>query len=121
MVSTSSICSPTRITGLSAVIGSWKIIAMRSPAQAAEVRGRLLQQIVAFQQDAAGRRRELSLRQQAHDGVRRHRFAGAGFADDADDLAGGHRERDVLDRVLAVRVTRQPHGETLKVEDGRGH
>ena len=29
MRSTSSICSPTRITGLSAVIGSWKIIDMR--------------------------------------------------------------------------------------------
>ena len=29
--STSAICSPTRVTGFSAVIGSWKIIAMRVP------------------------------------------------------------------------------------------
>ena len=45
------------------------------------------------------------------------------LADDADDLALPHGERDVLDGVRAIGAGGQPDGETAEVEDGRarGH
>ncbi len=53
MRSTSSICSPQVTTGLSAVIGSWKIIDMRVPrsSRSRSVAGR--QDVLALQQDLA--------------------------------------------------------------------
>ena len=41
------------------------------------------------------------------------------LADDADDLALPHGERDVLDGVRAIGAGGQPDGETAEVEDGR--
>ena len=78
---------------------------------------RLRQEIVALEQDTAGHGRELA-RQQAHDGVRGDRLARSGLADDADDLAGLNRERDLLDRILAVRALRQLHRQAVDFEHG---
>ena len=85
--STSSIWRPTGTTGLSAVIGSWKIIAIARGAQlpqAAVARG---QQFLADQFDAAAGRDQRVLLQQAHHGQRGDGFAGAAFADQAQRLA----------------------------------
>src|SRR6185503_13145510 len=45
-------------------------------------------------------------------------FARAGFADHADDLPWGDRERDVLDRVHAIRTRGEADGEALDIENG---
>ena len=55
-----------------------------------------------LQRDAAGDGRQLAFRQQTHHAMRGHRLAGAGFADQADDLSGCHGEARLLDRMPAV-------------------
>jgi class 3 adenylate cyclase len=40
------------------------------------------------------------------------------LADHADDLAGAHREGDILDGVRTVGAGRQPHRQTLHIERG---
>ena len=90
--STSSICSPQVMTGLSAVIGSWKIIAMRIQRSARRRGSPRAPEILALEQDAAGDRGQLSLRQQAHDAVRRDRLARAPTRrPDTRSRAGGRR------------------------------
>ena len=73
-------------------------------ANTAHLGGRFQQQVVALEQHAARRGGELARRQQAHDGMGGDGLARAGLADHAHDLAGRDRERDVLDRVHAVRA-----------------
>ena len=104
--STSSIWRPTGTTGLSAVIGSWKIIAMRGGAQlpqAAVARG---EQFLADQLDAAAGRRQRALLQQAHHRQRGHRLARAAFADQAQRLALAHLQRDAVDDARSCRLCR---------------
>ena len=55
---TSSICWPTRMTGLSEVIGSWKIIAMSLPRFASHLLRVECQQVHAVQQDRGRCRHE---------------------------------------------------------------
>jgi hypothetical protein len=56
-------------------------------------------------------------REESHDGLEGGRLARAVGADDADDLAAAHVERDVMQDVdLAV-----PGGQMLRDEDGRRH
>jgi len=83
--STSSICRPQVITGLSAVIGSWKIIDHARAAQFAQsgLSGR--QHVLALEQDLA-RGRLQGLGQEAMDGEGDHRLARTGFATRQDDL-----------------------------------
>ena len=58
----------------------------------------------------------------AHDGVGRHRLAGAGLADDADGLALGDRDVDVLDRADNAAAGLELDGEVADVEQrDRGH
>src|SRR5581483_7583404 len=49
-----------------------------------------------------------------------HRFAGAGFANDAEDLVRGNRQRDIRQRVRAVGARGQPYAETFDRQD-RGY
>ena len=63
--STSAIWSPTVMTGFEAVIGSWKIMAMRVPRKLAQARGRGLQHVLALEQHLAGGGPQLA-RQQPH-------------------------------------------------------
>src|SRR3954471_8549111 len=54
--------------------------------------------------------------------MRAHRFAGAGFADDADDLAGSQIERDAVDRERPFRALGQRDPQVLDGDGGRsGH
>ena len=93
----SAICRPTLSTGLSEVIGSWKIIEMRSPRIARiSLLGEREQVAAAVAHRAAvapGRHRH-----QAQDRERGDALAAARFADDAERLAVVHRERDAVDR-----------------------
>ena len=95
--------SPMVLSGSSAVIGSWNTIPMSLAADGAHLALGLVR---------ADRRRRARCvpvgaapaRQQPHDRQRRHRLAGAGFADDAEDLAGLDAEVDAVeDRRIADR------------------
>ena len=57
-----------------------------------------------------------------HHGIGRHRFAGAGLADDAERLALGHGDVDVLHRLDDAAPCREFHREIVDVEQWlRGH
>ena len=99
MNSGSMICSPIERTGLSEVIGSWKIIEMSRPRISRISFGGEFEQVAAFEQHAAFGHPAGGLRQQAHDGERRHRLAAAGLADDGDHLAAIDGVGNAVDRV----------------------
>ena len=94
MVSTS--CRAMRSTGLSEVIGSWNTMAMPVAAQLAQLGGLMASTSRPWKRispaDDAGR-----LLEQPHQRQRRDAFAGSGFADDAERLAGGDREAHAID------------------------
>ena len=97
-VSVSVICRPMVSTGLSEVIGSWKIIEMSLPRIVAHLALGELQQVAcpgsgSARDDAAGRRGD-----QAQDRQRRDALAAAGLADDGQRLAGRHAEGHAVDR-----------------------
>ena len=94
----SPICVPIRKTGLSEVIGSWKIIDIDLPRTLAHL---------PRSRDAvrsAPRRHDLPdvdphrRGQQTHHGEHRQALARAGFADDAEHLVRRHVERDAVDQ-----------------------
>ena len=107
------------MTGLSAVIGSWKIIAMARAAQIAQARLAQPQQVLALEQDAARDRPQLALGQEAHDAVGGHRLARAGLADQAEDFPRATVEAHVLDRMRAIGARGQRDREPLQLEDRR--
>ena len=88
-----SIWSPTVKTGLSEVIGSWKIIEMRAAADVAHLAlGQLARRSRPLEQDLARRRcARAGSGTRPHDRQRGHALAAAGLADDAQHLA---RRRD---------------------------
>ena len=93
----STICWPIVWTGLSEVIGSWKIIDIAAAAQPAPLVGREAQHIAAVEQhgfglDLAGRARD-----QAHDRERGHALAAARFAHQPDGLAATDGKIDAVD------------------------
>ena len=75
------------------------------------------QHVLALEQDLA-RGRLQGLGQQPHDGEGDHRLARAGFAHQADDLAGIDREAHFFDRVDAVGASRQGNAQIADFEDG---
>ena len=103
--STSSIWRPTGTTGLSAVIGSWKIIAIVVARNCRSRRSLAVEQFLADQLDAAAGGHQRALLQQAHHGQRGHRFARAAFADQAQRLAFVHLQRDAVDDALAAAAS----------------
>ena len=117
MVSGSVICRPILSTGLSEVIGSWKIMAISRP------RMRRISSSVSPRSwrppkriEPAGARRAGG--QQLHDGQRRYRLAGARLADDRHHLAGVDGVAQGLDGShRAVRGV-EPHVQVLDLEQG---
>ena len=98
MSSGSMICSPIERTGLSEVIGSWKIMAISRPRTLAHLLVGELEQIAALEQDAPADDAAGGLGEQPHDGQRRHRLAAAGLAHDGDDLAAVDGVGNAVDR-----------------------
>ena len=72
--------------GLRLVIGSWKIIAMSLPMICAPLAAADGEEIAAVERQPVGGDRG-GPGQKAHDGQHGHRLAGAGFANDRQDLA----------------------------------
>ena len=56
-----------------------------------------------------------------HHRIGRHRLAGTGLADNAERLALGHRDIDVLHRLDDAAPGRELHGEVVDVEQRHGH
>ena len=114
----STIWSPIVKTGLSEVIGSWKIIAMRSPRTRAHARGRELQQVLALE---AGSRRA-AMRpgggDEPHDRERRDALAAARFADEAQRAPGLEREAHAVDGVEGARVGGEGRPQPADLEQG---
>ena len=99
----STSCVPSVNTGLSAVIGSWKIMAMRVPRSRCMSSGASARRSCAIQRDAA-RDTAGVFGQQAEQRQRERRLAAAAFADDADDAPLADRKIDVAQRMhSAVR------------------
>ena len=116
MCSGSMICSPIFSTGLSEVIGSWKIMEMSRPR---------ISRISSSESSSSSRpsKRTRALgnarragRQQLHDRERRYRFAGAGLADDGHHLAGIDRIAQVLDRPHRAVRGHELHIEVLDLD-----
>ncbi len=96
-----------------------RLLKHHGDAAAAQVAPAVLvepEQIVALEDDLAGFGRD-TVGQQAHQRMRAHRFAGTGFADHADDLAGHQIERNAIDRVRPFAARRQ---RDLQVPDRDG-
>jgi len=103
------------MTGLSAVIGSWKIIDMRVQRSS---RSRVSPAASTFRprQDSPERRLQ-GLGQEAHDGEGDHRLPEPDFAHQADDLAGIDREAHFSTAWTAVGASRQ--GQRLRLRTSR--
>ncbi len=108
-------------TGLSEVIGSWKIMAMRLPRMSRISASLSASEIDALEADAAGNGAAEPVRQQAQHGERRHALAAAGFADDAQRLAGTDRERHAVDGARDPVLGEELGLEALDLEQGRSH
>jgi hypothetical protein len=78
------------------------------------------EKFIALQPDRAALNLHRALRQQAHHGLRRHRFAGAGFAHHADDLVGADGQVDTLHRMRPVASV-DGDGKIRDFEDGVAH
>ena len=117
----STIWSPIVNAGLSEVIGSWKIIAIRSPRSSRIAAADKLQQVDAVEQDLAAGDAPRRLRHEAHDRQRGHALAAARFADDAERASGLEREADAVDRgELAAAVDGEQGAQVAHFEQ-RGH
>ena len=117
MVSGSVICRPILSTGLSEVIGSWKIMAISRP------RMRRISSSVSPRSsrppkriEPAGARRARG--QQLHDGQRRYRLAGAQLADDRHHLAGVDGVAQALDGSHRAVRGHELHMEVFDLEQG---
>ena len=72
---------------------------------------------LADQFDSAAGRHQRALLQQAHHRQRRHGFARAAFADQAQRLARAHLQRDAVDHALVGGVLAEADHEIVDVED----
>ena len=100
--SASAICRPIVSTGLSEVIGSWKIIAMSLPRTPRIVGFVELQQIDAVERDRAADDAAGRIGHQPHDRQRGHALAAAGFADDRQRLAAAPARNDTPSTALTT-------------------
>ena len=113
--STSSICWPTLRIGLSAARGFWKIIEISRPR-----RSRISRSLAALHVDAGKHDRAVrdaaGAIEDAHHGVGRDGFAGAGFADDAERLALLDGDVDVLHRAHDAAPGGEFDGQVFDIE-----
>ena len=112
----SMICSPIGSTGLSEVIGSWKIIEISRPRTSRMSLFGKREQVAAFEQDAAAR--SAVARQKPHDRMRRNRLARARLADECHDLAGLDLRAEALDRAHGPGEVAKLHMQVFDCEQG---
>ena len=117
----SEIWLPTVKTGFRALIGSWKTMAICLPRKFAHVGFRLVQHVVAVEQDAAFKNLAGRDGNEAHDGARRDRLAGAGFADQSEGLAAVHRQGNAVDGCQPAAFEVKTDAEVFDLQDRVGH
>ena len=98
--------------GLSEVIGSWKIIAIRSPRRSAMRPSLAREQILAAKRQLR-RRARAPRRQQPHQRERGQRLAAARFADEAQRLAALQREVHAAHGAQKARGRRNLHAQIV--------
>ena len=109
MVNASPMIVPTVMRGLSEANGSWKMICMsRQSARNAPMCERA--DVLALKPDFAGGRLD-----QAQDAAAGGRFAGAGFADEAERLALLDVEADAVDGMHDGLVAQQEAGADVEL------
>ena len=119
--STSSIWRPTGTTGLSAVIGSWKIIAMVVARNCRSRRSLAPSSSSPTSLMLPPRRRQRALLQQSHHRQRGDGFARSAFADQAQRFAFADLQRDAVDDPRALRILAEPDHEIVDIENDVGH
>ncbi len=103
-----SIWSPMRISGLSAVIGSWKTMAMPAPRRSRACRRRLaLTQIVGLRRASRPPSMRHALRQQPHQRVGASSICRTRTRRPRKDFAGGERQRHAVHGLRPVGTGRQ--------------
>ena len=112
----STIWLPTRMIGLSEVIGSWKIIAISPPRRRRISLSESARRSSPRKQRAAGGDARRRPGQEAHEGEGGQRLAGAALAGDRQDLSlgdvEGHPVDDGAHTLLAADLDREVlHGE----------
>ena len=107
-------------TGLSDVIGSWKIMAISLPRIDRTCSSDMLEDVVALEHDFA--RDDLAGRagDQAHDRQAGHALAAAGFADDAERLTRHHVEGNIVDGLHHAILGHELGLEILDFQNGSG-
>ena len=118
--STSSIWRPTGTTGLSAVIGSWKIIAMVVARSCRRRRSLAVSSSSPTSLMLPRGRRQRALLQQPHHRQRCDGFARAAFADHAQRFALAHLQGDAVDDARPLRRLAEADDEVVDVEDDVG-
>ena len=116
----SPICFSIVCSGLSEVIGSWKMMVMSLPRTSRISRSGMRQQFAALEHDRAGRMVRRRIGQQLHHRQRRHRLAGAGLADQRHRLALADVERHAVDRQHLAARPAEGDGEIADGEQGFG-
>ena len=109
----SATCRPIFISGSRAVSGSWKTVAATAPRRRFSVRSGAPRTCVSpsvIEPVAV-----MAGRQEAYGGEGGQRLAGAGFADEAETLAGS----EVEGKVGHQRLSGGGEGEVVDVEEGR--
>ena len=102
--SPSTICWPIVWTGLSEVIGSWKIIDILPPRSVRRSSGERPSRSRPSNRTASPSTVPGGLGDQPHDRERGHALAAAGFADQPDGLAAADGEVDAVDRAEQAAV-----------------
>ena len=120
----STICSSIVRTGLSEVIGSWKIIAMSRPRMSRTSSSRSSTMFWPSNMTRPPSIRPAGFGQQAHDRQVRHALAAAGLADEPEPLALLELEADPVDGVDRPLVGAELDDQVLDVQErwrsGRG-
>ena len=104
-------------TGLSEVIGSWKIIDILLPRSLRRSSADSVSTSRSAEQHRLGLDLARRARHQAHDRERRHALAAAGFADQADGAAARHAEADAVDGAEQAAIRREVGLETANLEE----
>ena len=120
----SPICCSIVCSGLSEVIGSWKMIEMSLPRIARSSRSGSCSRSRPLKRICPDGMMRGRVGQQLHHRQRAHRFAGAGFADQRHALALVDPERDAVDRDRLVAALAEADGQVADVEQrlvGRVH
>ena len=109
-------------SGLSEVIGSWKIIEMSLPRMLLHLALAELEQVAALEADGAADDAARRIGDQAQDGERRHALAAARFAHDAQGLAALQRIGHAVDRAHRADRREEVRLEILDLQNrGRRH